>query len=221
MIVKLIICEVNGEQRERFSHSQEAWGELAGVDGFLGQTGGWELANRGRAVVIAFWRDPEVYSRFMSDVHDTIFKAHGQEGSYESISVSLWDQKRSIPGSAGQATDAIEPGRVIQIARCRVKPARQNHFIQVQQEVWSPGMAAAGGMLGGVFTASREDEDRFLVCTLWQSEDNHRNYQEKVLPGLERRAQADRDADSVAGLTVTVEPAWRVPASSNAAPSSC
>ena len=183
MIAKLIICEVIEGKRERFSRSQEAWGELTGVEGFQGQTGGWEPTNPGLAVVIAFWHDTEAYSRFMSEVHDTIFKTHGQEGSYESISVSLWDRKFPIPGVAGQATDAIESGRLIQVARYHVKPARQKHFIQVQHEVWSPGMAAAGGMLGGVFTQSREDKNRFLVCTLWQSQGDHDNYREKVFPG--------------------------------------
>ncbi len=41
MIVKWIRCHVNEDNKEKFSTAQFYWSVLKGVDGFIGQVGGW------------------------------------------------------------------------------------------------------------------------------------------------------------------------------------
>ena len=80
MIIKLVSCEVKPQCREQFACGQEAWGALREVDGFCGQTGGWNQSDPGQAVIVGLWRDVTTYARFMSEIHDPIVERNGHAG---------------------------------------------------------------------------------------------------------------------------------------------
>ena len=71
-----------------------------------------------------------------------------------------------------------------------------------------PGMAAAGGMLGGLF--SRLGEDRYLVTTWWSSVQAHHRYATTAVAGLRRRAAADGDIADLRGYALTLQPEWHI-----------
>ena len=210
MLLKLIVCQVPRQSRARFSRGQEYWAALRDVEGFAGQTGGWSDAPAPEAVIIGLWRDEGSYDRFMHHAHDPIFESGGQKGTYESSSVKVWHHLFDILGSCADMQAAMERAGLLRIARCQLRNDRHEHFIDVQQSIWNPGMVGAGKMLAGVFCHSRRDEDQFLVCTLWRSETDHRHYVEQVFPELRRRAEVERDCASITGWIVALEPMWTV-----------
>lgn len=210
MLLKLIVCHVPDANRARFSHGQNDWSALRGVEGFRGQVGGWNEKDPLEAVIIGLWRDEPAYARFMLEAHDPVFENNGQKGSYDASSVSLWDRRVDIPGSVAAMPPAIDGAGFARIAHCVVRRDRVEHFIDVQQRTWNPGMAGAGGMLAGAFSRSREDDRRFLVCTLWRSAGDHGAYVKDVFPDLRRRAEVERDCESLTGYLVPLLPAWTV-----------
>ncbi len=211
MIVKLIQVDVSPDLVDRFSSGQTAWQDLSKVEGFCGQIGGWALDNPSRAVIVGLWRDRACFRNFMTDVHDGIFAGSGQKGTYESSDVSLWNRVLDVPGHFETVFSAVDDGFFLRIALCRLKPDRREHFIDAQKTIWNPGMASAGGMKAGVFCESTMSPDRYMVCTLWGSESDHRHYREGPFHELRRRAEVEVDCESVLGLLAGVEPSWRVP----------
>ncbi len=210
MLVKLIRCEVPVDRCERSALGQEAWGALSTVDGFAGQIGGWDVSDSTRAVIVGFWRDDEAYGRFMDNIHDAIFAAHGQQGSYASSDVTLWQRELDIPGSSGSIANAITQAGLIRMVLCELKPGRRNHFVQIQRDIWNPGMAASGGLLDGAFSRHCDDEDRFSVCSLWRSESDHQRYRETEFHECRRAAHVEDDCASVTGMVVRCESSWKV-----------
>ena len=210
MLIKLIQCRVSEDQREPFGRGQAQWCVLSGCSGFCGQFGGWVIEDEGLAVIIGLWSDDDAYDAFMRDVHDRVFDDNGQRGTYESIDVSLWDSVLPIPGSASSISAGIGSAGAVRLARCRVRPDRVDHFIEMQRTIWNPGMAAAGGMLTGLFSESSEREHEFLVCTLWQDLDAQRRYRHGTFAELRRLAEVDRDCVHVEGWIVSVADTWRV-----------
>lgn len=120
MLVKLIVCRVPGEGRRAFSEAQSHWSGIAGAPGFFGQTGGWTVD--GRAVIVGFWRNAQVYERFMHTSHDSI--AHEQRETYAAIDVTLAEECFAIPGPARDITNAIKGARFVRIADCAVRADR-------------------------------------------------------------------------------------------------
>jgi len=210
MLTKLIICRVSSEQRDRFSRGQTQWSCVSSCPGFRGQFGGWVADDDTLAVIVGLWADRGAYDAFMRDVHDVVFDGNGQQGTYDSIDVSLWDSALSIPGSVPSLSDAIGAASAVRLARCRVRPERVEHFVSVQRDVWNPGMAGAGGMLSGMFHTKHDGENEFLVCTLWQDLEAHRAYRAGVFTDLRRRTEVDRDCAHLEGWVVSLEDAWRV-----------
>ena len=210
MIVKLIQVDVMPDLAERFAAGQQAWQALTGVEGFRGQTGGWAFDNPSRAIIVGLWRDRACYEHFMTDVHDGVLAASGQKRTYGSSDISLWNLVLDVPGRSENMPSAVDDGLFLRIALCRLKPDRREHFIEAQKTVWNPGMASAGGMQAGVFCESSLSSDRYMVCTLWGSETDHRHYREGPFHDLRRRAEVEVDCESVLGLLATVEPSWRV-----------
>ncbi len=215
MLIKLIQCRVSEDQRERFSRGQTQWCALSGCKGFCGQIGGWVVEDDGLAVIIGLWSDHDAYDTFMRDVHDRVLDVTGQRGTYDSIDVSLWDSVLSIPGSASSISAGIESAGAVRMAKCRVRPDRVAHFVEVQRTLWNPGMAASGGMLIGLFSESSGSEQEFLVCTLWQDLDAHRRYRNGVFTDLRRQAEVDQDCERVEGWIVSVQHEWCVGAASS------
>lgn len=134
----------------------------------------------------------------MAGAHDPIAAAGA--GTYESLDVRLFEHRLDIGGDAG--------GALLRLAHCHVTAGRQAHFVRAQAAVWNPGMAAAPGLLGGVF-AQRGDAE-FLVLSGWASEAAHADYVDGPFAALRERSGAADDLESIAGDLVDVEPAWTV-----------
>lgn len=221
MLIKLIVCRVRNVTRNRFAEGQRCWSALAGVDGFLGQVGGWQPAkptaittsSDNTAVIVGIWRDEAAYDHFMRGIHDSIYDESGQRGSYSAIDVSKWRRRFDIPGERITMPEAIAEAALLRVARCTVRPERVDHFLDVQQGLWNPAMAAAGGVLAGVFSVGETDPQQFLVCTIWRSVDAHARYATEDLPRLREDSEVETDCCGLTGYAVPVEPAWIVASS--------
>jgi hypothetical protein len=96
MLIKWILCRVPADGCAAFSKAQQAWQALHGVDGFGGQWGGWEAHDPQEAGILGLWRDRAAYQHFMEHVHDTIFQKSDQVRTYDSISVTLFEQAEVV-----------------------------------------------------------------------------------------------------------------------------
>ncbi|MFF2659428.1 DUF4937 domain-containing protein [Kitasatospora sp. NPDC058032] len=202
---KWIGCEVPEDGRERFSDAQRAWAAIRDQPGLIGQVGGWE---GGYARVLGLWADEEAYGRFMRERHDAVVAASGQGGTYTAIEAGTGDVVLEMAGDAADLRGALGTAALLRVADCRLRPGRAAHFMDVQHEVWAPGMAAAGGMLGGVVT--RLDPQRYLVTTLWSGAAAHERYAAEHLPALHERAAVADDLQALTGHRLALEPAWTV-----------
>ncbi len=210
MIVKLIRCQVAEQAKVKFSHAQGVWSALTGVEGFMAQTGGWDAKEDSLAIIVAWWRDQQSYDQFMRVNHDPIFENSEQAKTYQSCEVDRWEAQFNIPGEVGHVQDAIPHGGLMRLAWCHVHPDRVAHFVDVQKKVWNPAMASAGGMLAGVFSRSVQDENQYLVCTLWRTIAAHNEYRERCLSGLRDQSEVANDVAQLSGFVVNVESSWRV-----------
>ncbi|WP_380285917.1 DUF4937 domain-containing protein [Kitasatospora purpeofusca] len=202
---KWIGCEVPESGRERFSAAQRGWAAIGDQPGLVGQVGGWD---RGCARVLGLWADEEAYGRFMRERHDAVIGASGQGGTYAAIATATGAVVLEMAGDAAELPRALEAATLLRVADCRLRPGRAAHFLDVQRRVWAPGMAAAGGMLGGVVT--RLDPHRYLVTTLWSGPAAHRRYAAERLPALREHAATGDDLRALTGHLLPLEPAWAV-----------
>ncbi len=210
MILKLIVCDVPEEKRERFSRAQAQWTELAGVDGFAGQAGGWESTNRQRAVVIGLWRSKSYYDRFMRDVHDAIVESNRQDECYDSCRVTLWDCLFDIAGPGGDVAAALQASRTIRLARSAVSGGRDGEPAGIPSAAWKPDSVETKALLGGTFCRNRSDSKQILICTLWGSEPDHSQTVETIFGLLRNHVGLGPDCELDDHLVVQREPAWDV-----------
>ncbi len=208
MMIKWIVCAASN--RDAFDAAQRIWERLRYCDGLVGQIGGWDEADANRACILGIWRDAAAYERFFAHVHDAVTLANGQAASYESISVTVADAVVRMPGAAASLRDAIAAAGVLRVADCKVGPGRRDHFVGAQLETWTPEMAEADGMLGGIFSVAHGDPSRYLVTTLWRDQAAHATYVRDRLPDLRSRAAVDGDLVRLDGTIVPLEPGWRV-----------
>lgn len=202
MLIKWVACRA--VDCEAFHRGQQAWADLHGVPGFLGQCGGWSRREDRRAHIFACWTDEPSYQAFMTGTHDGI--AAAQSGSYDALDVRLFDHRLDI--GQGLLTDHGRAA-LLRLAHCHVRAHRQVHFTQAQTEVWNPGMVATPGMRGGVFAQRGETE--FLVLSLWRSMADHEGYLHHRFTDLRRLSNAAEDLDSITGDLVDLEQTWTVP----------
>src|SRR5947208_2527538 len=86
MLFKLIVATVPEDLRTKFSASQaSAWSGLDSVPGFLAQVGGWEIQEESLAVIVAYWKNEQLYADFMRQQHDS-FADHQRE-TYSALKV--------------------------------------------------------------------------------------------------------------------------------------
>lgn len=205
--IKWITCSVGGSDRGRFDTAQRCWSQIAGQPGLIVQAGGWDRAGHA-ACVLACWTGAESYRDFMKRRHDQVAADSGQAGTYQAIEVATGESELTMPGAARTLAAAAAGGAFLRVADCQVRPGRREHFASAQRQTWIPGMAAADGMLGGLF--SRISEQRYLVTTWWSSAGAHDRYAEEDVPGLRRAAGAGDDLASLRGYGVELEPGWLV-----------
>jgi hypothetical protein len=202
VLIKWVACRA--VDREAFHRGQQAWAELHGLPGFLGQCGGWSRREDGLAHIFGCWADEPSYHAFMTGSHDRA--AAAQSGTYGALDVRLFDRRFDI--GEGFFTDR-GGAALLRLAYCHVPAHRQAHFIQAQTEVWNPGMVAAPGMRGGVFAQCGEAE--FLVLSRWRSMADHEGYLHDRFMDLRRLSRAAEDLDAITGDLVDLEPTWTVP----------
>ncbi|MFE5587786.1 DUF4937 domain-containing protein [Kitasatospora sp. NPDC056531] len=204
---KWIDCRVRPGAHRTFAVGQRRWAVLAGEPGLVGQVGGWSRPGD-QALVLGLWADEEAYGRFMRERHDTVATEAAQQGSWTAIQISAGPVVQAFPGAAASLADALKDATLLRAADCLLRPGRTEHFLEVQRQVWAPGMAAAGGMLAG--TVTRLAADRYLVTTLWTSPAAHAAYTADALPALRARADVPADVRTLTGHALPLEPSWRV-----------
>ncbi|MFG3050512.1 DUF4937 domain-containing protein [Kitasatospora sp. NPDC048239] len=204
---KWISCGVPTAARGVFSAGQSAWSVIGDQPGLVGQVGGWDPAT-GRAHVLGMWADARMYRRFMDERHDAVVAGIRQDAGYRSIEIAAGGTVLEMAGDAADLPQALKSATLLRVADCRLLPGREDHFLEVQREVWAPGMAAAGGMLAGVVTQLARS--RCLVTSLWTGPAAHRHYADHHLPGLRSRAALGGDLQAMAGHVLPLEEAWRV-----------
>jgi heme-degrading monooxygenase HmoA len=210
MILKWIVCKVPDDKKEEFSCAQEEWNRLKGVNGFIGQIGGWDLKNNSDACVLGIWKDLKSYQHFMDHEHDQIFYKNEQKRTYESISVTLFESLFDIYGLYNEIYKSLVKGQILRVADTIVHDNREEHFIEVQKEIWNPGMNKASGMYSGVFSKVSNATNRYLVTTLWKDEISQQLYVENTLPQLREKSEIQKDIKSLQGRVVLLQDKWKV-----------
>jgi heme-degrading monooxygenase HmoA len=143
-------------QKQPFSRGQEQWRDVKGVDGFLGQAGGWNVSDPAEAVILAFWRDDAAYRAFMENHHDPIFARTKQRQTYARIRVELYECVHDMPGALGSVLEALAAGKWLRLERRPVLPEADS-------------LAGATGVAAGVAGKAVKDDERFLVATVWDN----------------------------------------------------
>jgi hypothetical protein len=213
MLVKWIVCEVAESKRAQFSLAQEQWAAVAGLEGFVGQVGGWNMTRACQACILALWRGPKSYEAFMTGEHDVIARKNAQADSYHAITTSLFEVVWEMPGRASSLLQALRCAGFLRTADCTVRAGRQEHFLEVQRCVWTPAMGETDGMLGGVFSRLRGGDRRYHVATFWTDQAAHEAYVANRLPHLRAKAHAEQDIERIEGRVICLERSWRVIAS--------
>jgi quinol monooxygenase YgiN len=207
MLAKLIKCRVAQAQREAFSKAQEAWSETANCHGFNGQIGGW---CESQAIALALWQDRQSVDSFMQQHHDAIYDKSGQGDTYLDCKVAYLDKVMTIPSVTGQTPCIDGQTEFIRIVDCEVLPHRHEHFLDVQQTLWNPGMAAVKGMLGGYCWQYQNNPSRFVITTFWQNKTAHDGYLKDSFPALKSAAKVNDDINAMTGYLIDVVPQWLV-----------
>lgn len=210
MYIKWIVCTVPNSKKEEFSIAQEKWNKTAEANGFLAQTGGWNIKNTNEACIIAFWKNKESLQNFMTNLHDVIFTNNNQISTYSSIKVGYFNALMNMEGETNNILEAISNSKFIRIADCIVKKDKIKHFEEVQKTIWIPTMKKAKGMLGGKFSLNEKDQFNYLVSTFWDSENHHQNYVQNQLLLNQKSANITSDLDAISGKFMVNEKKWTV-----------
>ncbi|MFQ3543107.1 YdbC family protein [Halobacillus rhizosphaerae] len=210
MIIKKISCQVHEHKKPLFSRAQEEWKEILPTAGFLGQLGGWSLSDPFTANIFAFWEEEASYESFMNEAHDRIYHNSGQENTYFSIDTELFQVEQDLLKGMSGLRSLIQKARYIRTAFTQVKENRINHFLDMQRNVWNPGMKRAEGMIGGVVCRSQRDFQSFLIFTGWENHLYHQMYRLHLFPHLKHKAAPQQDVNHLSGESFPVEEGWRV-----------
>ena len=90
MYLKWIVCKVKENEKQNFSEAQGKWERTSEANGFIAQTGGWDLKNKNEACIISFWESKEFLEVFMKDLHNEIIKDNKQANTYSEIFVEYF-----------------------------------------------------------------------------------------------------------------------------------
>jgi len=210
MLLKWIMCRVSEQLRVPFSASQSKWRQLSKVPGFLGQFGGWNLKSKDEACIVAMWQDESHYEHFMKQQHDKIVRHNDQMNTYESIDVSLLTPTYDMPGCCESMVASLQEACALRITDCLVKPEREAHFVEMQQEIWIPSVCRADGMLAGAFSKVEQESNRYMVTTLWKSLEAQEEYSAKVMPNLRKASEQSEDLDQILAGIVSLNKDWLV-----------
>ncbi len=210
MYIKWIVCTVPDNKKEEFSKAQEKWSKTSESDGFIAQTGGWNLKNPNEACIIAFWKNKESLQNFMNHLHDSIFIDNQQITTYANIQIKYFDSFLNIDGIAKNISEATQKSKFIRIADCLVNKDKIHHFEEMQQSIWMPSMKKAKGMQRGKFSINEQNRYNYLVSTFWDTEKNHQNYIENQLPTNQKLTNISSDLQTIDGKFIAIEKKWNI-----------
>jgi heme-degrading monooxygenase HmoA len=210
MLLKWIVCSVPDDTKEAFSIAQTKWAGLADIKGFVGQLGGWDLKSENEACVLGIWQHAEAYNTFMAEHHDRIFQDNEQAKTYRALNTVLLQPVYKMPGAYKDMSDSLDLAKAIRVADCRVRPDREKHFVDVQREIWIPGMEQAVGMLAGSFNKVVGDSTRYIVTSFWDSLESHDKYVKVMLPALREAADVVQDVQHINGRLIIINSDWLV-----------
>ncbi|MBC7543779.1 MAG: DUF4937 domain-containing protein [Candidatus Sericytochromatia bacterium] len=215
MFVKLFVT--TSSDPARFTQGQLAWRQLAGLPGFLGQLGGWGIANPREAVILSLWQDEAAYDRFMAADHDRIYAVAGQTAVRDTSQMTCFLQDRAIAGRQADLGDLVPwlarderpVAPFMRLVECVVHPGAREAFRHMQATLWNPALTA-NGVLAGVFGVGTEDPHRFLTATVWASAADHDAYNRNVIPALMRQTDVIGACRAITGRVVHADPDWTV-----------
>ncbi|WP_339322137.1 YdbC family protein [Paenibacillus sp. FSL W8-0194] len=210
MLIKRITCQVKSNEVDTFSRLQTNWELINNLKGFIGQIGGWDIKNKLSACIYSFWENKEDYDYFMGNVHDEIVSESNQSRTYSSINVELFEEVNNITGLLDDFISVLRKSKFIRTAITDVKEDRINHFKEVQNQVWNPGMKTTNTMLGGKFACSSKDNNRYLTLTGWVSREAHENYTNHLFTNLKLRANTELDIIRISSQHFVSEDSWKV-----------
>jgi heme-degrading monooxygenase HmoA len=211
MVLKDFQCRVSIEKYDQFSAEQLRWNALETQAGFVAQCGGRSSDDPTRVQIFGVWTDLDSYHRFMSEAHDPIFEEGSQGDCYCDAQSVIYERVIDIPGDEGDLVSALgRDASMIGVARCMVHPSRTEHFIEMQENVWKPGMELSAGMLGGSFWRSMDEGNRFIQTIAWALMEDHERYCQEQLPNLRQRAKPEHDLHKPVGSQILLTPAWTV-----------
>jgi len=196
--------------KDEFSFAQEKWIRTKSANGFIAQAGGWNLHDETEACIISFWESADALKYFMQNLHDQIVSENTQDKFYSSIMVDHFNSILPMEGESSTLLQAINDADFLRIADCKVKNDKVEHFEEVQKDIWRPGMKKANGMLGGCFSNSAQNKNKYLISTFWDSRENHNNYVNEILPELREKADAGNDLDIIFGKQILLVDSWKI-----------
>ncbi len=200
MYIKWIVCDVKKDKIQEFSLAQEKWIKTTSADGFIAQTGGWNLKNKTEACIISFWDSKEHLDYFMRDLHDKIFDKNKQNEAYNSIVVSHFNGKLSLKGKSTSLTNTIQISRFLRVSDCYLNPGKSEYFEKVQKEIWVSEMQNSKGMLNGVVSKEPKNNLRCLVSTFWESVENHNYYDDRILLNYLKKTGTGNDIRKIKAM---------------------
>jgi heme-degrading monooxygenase HmoA len=207
MLFKLIVATVPDDLRTKFSESQaSAWSGLESVPGFIAQIGGWESDHPNSAVIIAYWKNEQLYSDFMREQYDAL--ADCQRNTYSGLQVDtghvIMTMKETDPRVA------IARAGMVRISDITLRPDSSPLFLAMQFDIWRPTLVSSGGMIGSTLSRLGRLPDRFASTTFWRDREALRNFLETVYPALSLQAKLKEHLEEMISYHILLEPSWNV-----------
>jgi heme-degrading monooxygenase HmoA len=207
MVFKLIVVTVPEDLRAKFTASQaDAWKGLDSVPGFLAQVGGWEMQEESRAVIVAYWKNEQLYSDFMRQQHDSF--ADLQSETYSGLEVHTGHVIMTIKETDPRV--AIAEAGIVRVSDLILRADSSPLFLAMQFDVWRPGLITSGGMLGNTVSRLGRLPDRFASATFWRDSDALQNFLETTYAALSAQAKLKDHVEEMVTYHVRLEPSWRV-----------
>jgi heme-degrading monooxygenase HmoA len=196
LLIKWIKCKVPKHQKQAFSRAQEQWKELHGFEGFLGQVGGWNRDNPSEACILAFWNDTASYQFFMKSKHDIIFEKSGQQHTYESSQVKMYETTQNALSVSEPVVYIVEKSKILHVTEYMLHSSENESF---EQKV-SSTQDESGVVIWG--QGWRENIGYMLVSVEEVDKQGNKKGHE--------RANIHRNAVEMSEATVFLEDTWRV-----------
>ena len=215
MLITRIVCQT--DDPSRFAGGQPAWQQLAGLAGFLGQFGGWSIANDREAILLSLWESDAHYQAFLTTQHEGLAAESGQAAALQAGQTACFEQAIAIPGRDTDLGDLVRrwardghpEAASLRLVETTVHAVAREGFFHAQRTLWNPALTA-NGILAGTFGPNVTEPNGFLTVSLWATMADQDAYQRTVLPGLISAADVIGSCRAITGRFATVVPDWTV-----------